>query len=218
MNNDEMLLRIREDKSIRLEFQENGENRTKVISVDTLIECIKNSLSGIRISTGLLPVNALSVTVDTDHSQRYVTMEFPDETATVTYMQTEYPNFPLPRLLFGFRIEKSGRISGVNMGVPALGKLTPDTQMFYYPFSNVSRFSLCTGANTLPHIQSLQQLSNLPYFILSLPDNDDHYTDQNNRLGLGHRDLMEHLRDKDRNYYYEHVLLPMPNVTLNHFI
>ena len=70
MNNDEMVLHIRENKSIRLEFQENGEKRTKVISVDTLIDCIKNSLSGIRITTGLLPANALSVTVDTDHSQR----------------------------------------------------------------------------------------------------------------------------------------------------
>lgn len=218
MKNDEMVLRIREDKSIRLEFQENGESRTKVISVDTLIECVKNSLSGVRINTGLLPASSLSVTVDTDRAQRYVTMEFPDETATVTYMKTEYSDFPLPRLLFGFRLEESGRISGVNMGVPNLGKLTPDTQMFCYPFSNVSRFSLCTGANSLPHIQSLQQLSNLPYYILSLPDNDDHYTERHNRLNLGHRDLLEHLRDKDRKYYYEQVLVPMPNTTLKNFI
>ena len=103
MNNDEMVLRIRNDKSIRLEFKENGENRTKIISVDTLIECVKNSLSGFQVNTGILPANTLSVTVDTEKAQRYVTMEFPDETATVTYMQTEYPDFPLPRLLFGFR-------------------------------------------------------------------------------------------------------------------
>lgn len=218
MKNDEMVLRIREDKSIRLEFQENGESRTKVISVDTLIECVKNSLSGVQVNTGLLPANTLSVTVDTDRAQRYVTMEFPDETAAVTYMKTEYSDFPLPRLLFGFRLEESGRISGVNMGVPALGKLTPDTQMFYYPFSNVNRFSMCTGANSLPHIQSLRQLSNFPYYVLSLPDNDDYYQERNNRLGLGHRDLLEHLRDKNRQYYYDHVLVPMPNTTLKDFI
>ena len=218
MNNDEMVLRIRNDKSIRLEFKENGENRTKIISVDTLIECVKNSLSGFQVNTGILPANTLSVTVDTDKAQRYVTMEFPDETATVTYMQTEYPDFPLPRLLFGFRLEDNGRISGVNMGVPDLGKLTPDTRMFCYPFSNVSRFSLCLGANPLPHIQSVRQLSNLPYHILSFPDNDDRYTERNNQLKLGHRDLLEHLRDKDRNYYYEHVLVPMPNTTLKDFI
>lgn len=218
MNNDEMVLRIRDDKSIRLEFRENGQNRTKVISVDTLIECVKNSLSGIQINSGILPANALSITVDTDRAQRYVTMEFPEKRATVNYMKTEYTEFPLPRILFGFRLEESGRISSVNMGVPALGKLTPNTQMYFYPFSNVSRFSLCTGANSLPHIKSLQQLSNLPYFIFSLPDNDDYYKESNNRLQLGHRDLLEHLCDKDQKYYYEHVLVPMPNTSLKDFI
>lgn len=218
MKNDEMILRFCEEKSIRLEFLENGEKRTKMISVDTLIDCIKGSLAGICISSGILPANALSVTVDTDRNQRFVTMEFPEERAAVTYMETEYPDFPLPRLLFGFRIEESGRISSVNLGVPDLGKLTPDTRMFFYPFSNVSRFSMCTGANSLPHIQSLQQLSNLPYYILSLPDNDDYYQERNNKLNLGHRDLMEHLRDKNRQYYYDHVLVPMPNTTLKDFI
>ena len=215
---DEMVLRFREDKCIRLEFLENGEQRTKMISADILFNCLAKSLSDTRITTGLLQDNAVSVTVDEDHGQRYAVLEFPEERAAVTYMNTEYPNFPLPRLLFGFRIEDSGRISGVNLGVPDLGKLTPDTRMFFYPFSNVLRFSLCIGANPLPHIQSLQQLSNLPYYILSLPDNDDRYQERYNRLGLGHRDLLEHLQDKDRQYYYDQVLVPMPNTTLKDFI
>lgn len=36
MKNDEMILRICEDKAIRVEFLENGQKRTKVISVETL--------------------------------------------------------------------------------------------------------------------------------------------------------------------------------------
>ena len=90
--------------------------------------------------------------------------------------------------------------------------------MYYYPFSNVNRFSLCTGTNALPDIKSLQSLENLPGYILSLPDNDDHYRAEHTRLGLGHRDLLEHLRDKDRQYYYDKVLIPMPGVTLKNFI
>lgn len=218
MTNDEMVLRIREDKSIRLEFMEDGRMRTKVISIGTLTECIKGSLAGLQISTGLLPKNALSAAIESNNGQRYAVLEFPEERATVTYMQTEYPDFPLPRLLFGFRVESSGRISGVNIGVPELGKLTPATKMFFYPFSNVNRFHMCTGANSLPHIKSLQQLENLPYYILSLPDNDDFYQERNNRLKMGHRDLLEHLRDKDRQYYYDQVLVPMPNTTLKDFI
>ena len=51
-----------------------------------------------------------------------------------------------------------------------------------------------------------------------LPDNDDFYQERNNRLGMGHRDLLEHLRDKDRQYYYDQVLVPMPDTTLKDFI
>lgn len=215
---DEIVVHIQDDHSIQLEIKEKGVVYTKVISIDTLTECVKDSLKGISFQTGLLPDNTLHVTWDSESGTRYVSMEFPDELADITYMKTTYDNFPLPRLLFRFSVGNSGIISGVNIGIPALGKLRPDTPMYYYPFSNVNRFSMCTGANSLPHIQSLQQLSSLPNYILSLPDNDDRYVERNNRLGLGHRDLMEHLRDKDRQYYYDYVLVPMPNTTLKNFL
>lgn len=35
-----MVLRFREDKCIRLEFLENGEQRTKMISADILFNCL----------------------------------------------------------------------------------------------------------------------------------------------------------------------------------
>ena len=218
MKQDEITLHLYEDKSIRLEIKEGSQIVTKIISVDTLIDCIKDSLTGVKISTGILPTNVVSVSIDTDSMRKYIVIEFLEERATVTYMDTEYENFPLPRLLFGFCLEGSGRISSVNLGVPALGKLTPDTVMYQYPFSNVNRFSMCTGANSLPHIKTLQQVQNLPNFIISLPDNDDYYKESNNKLNLGHRDLLEHLKDKDRQYYYDHVLVPMQCTSLKDFL
>ena len=207
---DELVLHIREDKTILVEIREKSVVRTKLIDIDALLDCLTDSMGGI------LPSNIISLTIRDD--SRYAVVEFPDEYADITYMSTTYEHFPLPRLLFGFRLESSGRISAVNLGVPALGKLTEKTPMFAYPFSNVNRFLLCTGANSLPRIPVLQSLQNLPGFIVSLPDNDDYFHEQYNRLGLGHRDLLEHLRDKDRTYYYDHVLVPMPGVTLKNFI
>ena len=82
-------------------------------------------------------------------------------------------------------------------------------KMFVYPFSNVSNdFSLCTGGNVLPAIKSPYSLSNMPDYILSLPDNDDYFNIKNNRLQLNHRELMEHLADKTPEYYYSDVLIP----------
>ena len=219
MINDEVVIHIKEDKSVRLEITENGKTRTKLISPQTLFDCIKGSLSNtpVKVSTGLLPSNILSVTGD-ESGARYVVVEYLYETADITYMSTEYKDFPLPRLIFGFTVESSGRISQVKLGVPALGKLSPDTKMYYYPFSNVSHFSLCTGTNALPNIKTLQSLENLPNYIISLPDNDDYYQDGHTKLNLGHRDLLEHLKDKDRQYYYDEVLIQMPNATLKNFL
>lgn len=217
MRNDELIIRIKEDKTVRLEIHEKGRTRTKLITPDTLFECIKGSLKKEAFATGLLPTNILSVKGD-DTGMRYAVVEYQYEKADITYFQTEYKDFPLPRLLFGFKIEPEGRISAINMGVPALGKLTPDTPMFYYPFSNVLNFSLCTGNNTLPKVKTLQSLQNLPDFVLSWPDNDDRYDAKHNKLGMERRDLMEHLKDKDRQYYYDSILVPMPKTTLKDFL
>ncbi len=213
---DEVVLHIREDNTIQVEIREKGTVRTKLVNIDALLDCLTDSMGGIQIQTGVLPNNIISLSINED--SRYAVVEFPDAYADITYMSTTYEHFPLPRLLFGFHLEKNGRISAVNLGVPALGKLTEKTPMFCYPFSNVYRFSLCVGANSLPHIPALYSLQNLPHYILSLPDNDDRFNTQHNRLGLGHRDLMEHLCGKDRQYYYGHVLVPMPGITLKTFL
>lgn len=217
MKDDEMVIRIKEDKTVKLEIFEQGKRRTKYISPQVLYECIRESVTQKETTTGLLPSNIISVRSDTN-GNHYAVVECLSGEADVTYMNTVYENFPLPRLIFGFKVESSGRISAVNLGVVPFGKLTPDIQMYYYPFSNVSGFSLCTGSNALPKIKTLQALKNLPDFIISLPDNDDRYVDKNNKLKLGHRDLMEHMRNKDRQYYYDNILIPMPGKTLSNFI
>lgn len=217
MTENEVIIHIKEDKSVRLELRENGTVRTKMITPETLFACIKGSIIKEPISTGLLPPNIICVKAD-ETGMRYAVVEHLYDKADITYFKTEYKDFPLPRLLFGFRIEPSGRISAVNVGVPALGKLTPETPMYYYPFSNVAKFSLCTGSNILPNIKTLQSLYHLPEFILSWPDNDDRYSSQYNKMRMERRDLMEHLRDKDRQYYYDSVLVPMPKTTLKDFL
>ena len=124
---DELVLHIREDKTILVEIREKGTVRTKLIDIDALLDCLADSMGGIQIQTGILPSNIISLTIHDD--SRYAVVEFPDEYADITYMSTTYEHFPLPRLLFGFRLESSGRISAVNLGVPALGKLTEKTHV-----------------------------------------------------------------------------------------
>lgn len=212
------ILKFYEDRSIRVEFKEDKDTKTKVIDVDTLLDCIRKSLLTEEVQSGLLPENVLTVNIDSKTNARYVVVEFPLDRTDITYMETVYTDFPIPRIVFGFKLEGNGRIDKINMGVIGLGKLKPDTPMYYYPFSNVNNFKLCVGTNDLPHIESLHQLSGLPYYILSMPDNDDYFKTGNNRLKANHRDLLEHLKDKDRQYYYDNILIPMPSKTLKDFL
>jgi len=67
---------------------------------------------------------------------------------------------------------------------------------------------MCVGNNVLPKCESLHTLGSLSYHILALPNNNDHYTAQNNALRLEYRDLLEHLKDKAPAYYYDKILVP----------
>lgn len=215
---EEFVLKFYTDRSIRVEFKEDKDTKTKLVDVDTLLDCIRKSLTVEEVHSGLLPENVLSVNIDSKSDAKYVVVEFPLDKFDITYMETIYKDLSIPRLIFGFKIEGNGRIDKINIGVPGIGRLKPETPMYYYPFSNVNGFKLCVGTNELPHIESLHQLSGIPYYILSMPDNDDYFNTQHNRLKANHRDLLEHLKDKDAKYYYDKILVPMPNKTLKDFL
>lgn len=90
--------------------------------------------------------------------------------------------------------------------------------MYHYPFSNVyDNLRVCVGNNVLPHFKSQTQLSRFPRFLLGIPNNDDFFKVSHNRLHMPHRELLEHLKDKEPAYYYTDVLVESGK-TLSDFI
>lgn len=213
----EMLIRINENGEVAVEENHNGVKSFKRIEADTLLNCIRLSRTQ-TIYTGLLPKNCISYSHG-DNGDKGVCLMFPESKADISYYDTAYFDFPLPRLVFGFCVSFEGRVYGCRMGVTANDDmLRPSTKMYKYPFSNVSGFDICTGNNSMPKCKSMHSLSSLPYYILSMPNNDDHFSHVNNRSGLGMRELLELLKDKAPEYYYSDILVPYQNVTLNDFI
>lgn len=210
MKRDRLSIHISDSAEIFVEERKNGIKSCKCISLDDLLVCIKSSIREIKpVYRAVLPKNALFYSCCPETGSFSAAMEYPYNKADITYMNTEYRDFPLPKLVFGFKIGGTGKIQKVYLGVTENGILRENSKMFVYPFSNVSNnFSLCTGENELPKINSPYSLSNMPDYILSMPDNDDHFEPKNNRLHLGHRELMEHLADKSPEYYYSDVLIP----------
>jgi len=213
----ELLIRIRGDGTVAVEDERDGVKGFKEISPDSLLECINKSILRGGMSSGLLPSGCLSFTTY-DSGDKAVFILHPESRADISYYGSAYTNFPIPKLVFGFYITKENRISQCRLGVAANSKrLNPSSPMYVYPFSNVLDTRLCTGNNILPKCQSLHTLGSVPYYILSMDNNNDHFTPNNNSQGLEMRNLLELLQDKTPEYYYSDILIPSGK-TLGDFI
>lgn len=218
-DNDIMIRISPEQGRITVEENSNGVLSRKSIDEDSLIQCFRNSRLRERegLFSGFLPLNTISVFQNDDGKQ--FTLWYPRLYADVSVYDTPYPKFPIPRLVFRFSLDKEGKVSDCRIGVVADETPAPETVMYHYPFSNVSRGSghLCVGANTLPIYKKQHKAFNLPAFLLSIPNNMHYYNKSNNKLGMDYRELMEHLKDKDPSYYYSDILIPS-GTTLGKFI
>ena len=209
MNKERVSIHISDSAQIFIEQTVGGTKVTKSAQLDDILLCLQSSIKPAASAySAVLPPNTLFYSHLTDTDAYSVALEYPYNTADITYMETEYPDFPLPKLVFGFKVAGK-KIKKVYLGITGNGILRESSLMYTYPFSNVSNdFILCTGGNSLPEIKSPYSLSNMPDYILSLPDNDDYYNIRHNRLELGHRELMEHLADKSPEHYYSDILIP----------
>ncbi|OQB13132.1 MAG: hypothetical protein BWY15_01931 [Firmicutes bacterium ADurb.Bin193] len=212
---DELVIHVSANGEIRVEDCEDGIVSFKKVSPSVFMDCIKESIRTELISSGMLPHGCFSFASGSG-GKKYVCVEFGCDRCDFTYENTVYPNFPLPRLVFGFGITDT-RITNVNLGVTQRGMLTPKSKMYVYPFSNVSGFSLCLGTNRLPEINSLHQLSGVMHYIISMPNNNDRYNVRGTKLELEYRHLLETLKDKEPEYYYTDVLCESGK-TLQNFI
>ena len=202
---DEVAIHIYENGEIVVEDITDGVKSYKQVTANTFIDCVKSSIKSGRVESGLLPAGTFSFVSGND-GYRDICIEFPEQYCDIVYEKTEYKNFPIPRLVFGFVINGE-RITSVKLGVADRGQLTPKTKMYIYPFSNVNGFSLCCGANSFPAIKSLHQLMGIMYFIMSMPNNNDHYRTERTQLDMEYRELLETLKDKTPEYYYSDVLI-----------
>jgi len=197
---------------------EAGVTARKTLSAETFAKCVLGSRFDETVHhTGLLPENCIAATVSDDRAVYYI--RHPRLRADVSYYGTEYPDFPIPRMVFAFGLDTdSGKVIERKLCVVKDVRLTPETPTYHYPFSNVyGNDSICIGNNELPVYKDPTRLGSLADYILRMPNNNDMFSETHNRMGLGYRDLLEHLKDKPPAYYYTDVLVPNGK-TLNHFM
>ena len=219
MENDILIRVSPKEGRIVVEEQAGDIITRKEVSLEGLAGCFRQSMRTETPGrgTGLLPMNTLSVWQGGEETR--LVLWFPRRYADVSLYDTLYPQFPIPRLVFGTSFSGEGKPLRPRLGVVADEVPTPETAMYYYPFSNVfdDDDKICVGDNVMPAYKQLWRASSLPAFLLSIPNNLHMYNSLHNKLALQYRDLMEHLKDKDPDYYYTDVLIPNGK-TLGDFI
>ena len=190
----------------------------KRITPQALCDCFLTSRQDDeRHATGLLPEGCIATVIERKFV--YYFIRYPELYADIRYYDTEYRDFPLPRLVFGFKyMPKEGKVAKCMLCVVKDERLTPDTPTYRYPFSNLhGDKSICTGNNALPIYKNPARLHTLAGYLLRLPNNDDLYSRDNNRLHAEYRDLLEQMKGKTPSHYYTDVLVE-DGKTLNDFL
>lgn len=215
---DEMLIRICKDGTILVEEISDQIVNSKFIKPDDLFSCIKNSCSHIGIESGILPENTVFYREEQDGTRRVI-IRVPSGYYGISYYQTYYNFFPLPSMVFGFVLKGNGHIASKKLAIVEDGILRKESRIYNYPFSNVNQhsFEICTGRNRLPEIKELHQLTSLPYIILGMPNNDDYFDRKYNKKSMDYRELLEYMKDKEPQVYYDEVLIDK-GIDFNEFI
>ena len=206
----DMIIRINTDRAeVEVEqHSKKGVVTRKNISPESLSNCILTSrVDDESHSTGLLPEGCIAAVLEKKFV--YYFIRYPELYADFSYYETEYLRFPIPRLVFCFKyMPHERKVAEVRLCVVKDERLTQDTPTYRYPFSNVhGNQSICLGNNALPVYKDPARLHTLAAYILRMPNNDDLYSDQNNRLHTGFRDLLEQMKNKTPAHYYTDVLV-----------
>ncbi len=206
----DMIIRISSERAeVEVEqHSKKGVVSRKNISPQSLSDCILTSrVDDESHPTGLLPENCIAVVMEKKWFYYYI--RYPELYTDFSYFGTEYPNFPIPRLVFRFKyLREERKVVESALCVVKDERLTPDTPLYLYPFSNVSsNGKICLGNNALPVYKDPARLHTLASYILRMPNNNDHFSKENNRLHAEFRDLLEQMKNKTPSHYYTDVLV-----------
>ena len=206
---DDMILHISpQSGEVVVEQIVNGIMTRKTIPADALADCFLTSRYDDDCHpTGLLPAGCIGVTMAPKYTFYYI--RYPDLRADISYFGTEYLNFPIPRLVFCFKyMPQEKKVAGCYVCVTKDERLTADTPLYHYPFSNVhGDLSICIGNNALPAYKDPARLHTLAAYLLRLPNNNDLYSKDHNKLHAEYRDLLEQMKGKEPSLYYTDILI-----------
>ena len=205
----------------------NGAMKKKQITFEAMMSLLNSSLQDVSYRThkrtcspiypGDRMLSTIQVIEDEDlHQQCYVLVREP-EPVDFEYFGQTYKNIGVPKLLFWVWVSND-LVTSLNIFAIKDRFVTPQTQLFAYPFSNVSMGgSVCIGDNRAILTQrvsssSVHNLLSIPEMFFAMPNSEHSYG--HNQSGLYYRDLLTQLENQP---FREDWLMPV-NMTYEKYI
>lgn len=197
------------DKTVKVHSKINGISTSKIITINDLIEIIESSYVDAYDTgenetlkeldnTGILPhfehIKTLKLVKFTENKYNlYLLRE--NKPVTMNFANDYFDSVKLPKLVFKISITN---LVVTRADVYAIKDkiVSPETKLYRYPLSNVSRSGICFGSIKRPVYQSIQNAFSFPDFFLSTKMNMDYFK-QNNKSDLDVRPFLEHLGKLD---------------------
>lgn len=118
-----------------------------------------------------------------------------------------YENVGVPAMIFGVLIINN-RISKCNVACVKTDKVTEDTDLYRYPFSNIFNYGgVCWGNNQMSSINfsKIDEILYIPDMFIAMP-NSEHSYDKSNNSEEDYEDLLEKSQNKD---FDNDILIPL---------
>lgn len=192
--------------------EDNGIKKERTVTIDSLIMAMKESLTTACVyhSIGEIPFGYYDAEIGSERGKfcAKAVMVLPAGKQMMKYEDTYY-DAAIPSLVFDFDVSDE-RLSSTQVYVMKNEKPTDKSQLYRYPFGNVSESgTVCWGRNQLPKIRKLKDLEEIMMLFIQSPCNSDYYRSSMycGHEGVSLRELFEMLKDEES--YPEDYLVPL---------
>lgn len=172
------------------------------MSLNDIISALSNAATqGVRHETPILPKNCIKLITNVTGFEVFI--EIPKKQWKVIFNDKSLM-LGFPRLIFKYYISNDIITKLKIVAVKDRGVITGDTEIYYFPYSNVHHESgdVCMGTNTFPKIECLSQLEKMHILFFSSPFGSDYGS---MALGKDLQGLVSEFQDKEFN---DDLLIP----------
>lgn len=161
-----------------------------------------------KFGTAILPKNCVQhIWINRIRKSQIVFVDVPKSQWDITFYNTPLEQVGYPRMLFGYRIIGNKVNTMYILAVKEKGRITKETEIYHFPYANVSNGTVCMGGNQLlklPDIEDLWQLGTYHNLFFQAPSSACYYNSERNLAGF--TDLREFYRHMENRVFSDEYL------------